>query len=64
VPVGDPAALAAAIRALRDNPESRERVAAAGHARFHRDYGERALARRLRGHLDELVAARAAGRRR
>lgn len=58
VPVGDPDALAAAIRSIRDDPEERERVAAAGHARFQRDYGERALAERLRKHLVELVAAR------
>jgi glycosyltransferase involved in cell wall biosynthesis len=56
--VGDPDALAAAIRSIRDDPEERERVAAAGHARFQRDYGERALAERLRKHLVELVAAR------
>ena len=53
---GDPVALAAAIRALRADPAARERVAAAGHARFQRDFGERVLARLLRGHLEELVA--------
>jgi glycosyltransferase involved in cell wall biosynthesis len=55
VPVGRPLALADRIRFVIENPDVRERVAAAGHARFMADYGERALARLLRQHLEELV---------
>lgn len=57
VPVGDADALAVAIRALRSDPDRRERMAAAGHARFQRDYAERALSTRLLAVLEEMVEA-------
>ena len=46
-PVGDPDALADAVRSLLADPARREAVAAAGHARYRRDYSEAALAERL-----------------
>lgn len=58
VPVGDAAKLAAAIRRLRRDPELRERLGAAGHARFKQTYSEEALSKLLAAHLDLVLAAR------
>jgi glycosyltransferase involved in cell wall biosynthesis len=53
VPPGDPEALAAAIRALRDDPEARGALARAGHARYRARYDELALS----GLLDRELRA-------
>lgn len=55
VPVGDAEALADAVRRLCRDAGWRERVAAAGHARFRRDYSEKALSALLVEHLEGLV---------
>jgi glycosyltransferase involved in cell wall biosynthesis len=54
---GNPEALAAAIRRLLDDPTELDRLAAAGRARFDRDYSRPALGRLLAGHLAELDLA-------
>ncbi len=54
VPAGDAHALAGAIRALLDDPSRAAEVAAAGHHRFRRDYGEEPLAALLDSYLREL----------
>ncbi len=54
VPAGDPAALAAAIRRLRAEPELRQRLASAGAAHVHARFNPEAVARTF------LSAARAA----
>ncbi|HSR40810.1 MAG TPA: glycosyltransferase, partial [Longimicrobiales bacterium] len=54
VPVGDPGALAEAIRQLRRDPRRREEVAARGRRRFLRDYDDASLASLLRNHLTEV----------
>jgi glycosyltransferase involved in cell wall biosynthesis len=56
VPPGDPEALAAKIENLLASPTRLAELAAAGRARFERDYSEAALARRLRGYVDELLS--------
>lgn len=55
IPAGDPAALAAAVLSLRADRERRERIAAAGHQRYLKDYSEDVLAGLLRRHLEELL---------
>lgn len=51
---GDPAALAAAVRELLADPARLDAIAAAGRARYERDYSEAAIAARL---ADILAAA-------
>jgi glycosyltransferase involved in cell wall biosynthesis len=51
---GNADALAATIRRLLDDPAELERLAAAGRARFERDYSRPALGRLLARHLAEL----------
>jgi glycosyltransferase involved in cell wall biosynthesis len=58
VPAGDPEALAEAIRELLCDEDRLTQLAAAGHARFERDYSEPALAHTLARHLDELLDLR------
>jgi len=57
VPPGDPEALAEAIAALADDPARTEALAAAGHARFRRDYRGEVLAGELDRHLREAAGA-------
>ena len=54
---GNPKALASTIRRLLDHPAELERLAAAGRARFERDYSRPALGRLLARHLAELGLA-------
>ena len=54
VPPGDPTALAEAIRSLVEDPVRAASIAAAGHARYRRDYSEEALTVLLSRHLREL----------
>jgi glycosyltransferase involved in cell wall biosynthesis len=56
---GDPEALAEKIRDLFADPSRLEELAAAGHARFRRDYSEVALGCLLRGYVEELAGRRA-----
>ena len=58
MPPGDPDALAGMIRELLGDEARLAELAAAGHRRFKRDYGEVALARTLSGYIDELGRAR------
>jgi glycosyltransferase involved in cell wall biosynthesis len=51
---GDPEKLGAAVRRLLADPAELARLAAAGRARFERDYSRQALARLLARHLSEL----------
>lgn len=55
VPAGDAAALAAAVRALADDPSRTEALAAAGHRRFENEYRGDVLAARLAVYLREAV---------
>ena len=55
---GDPPALAAAIHELLGDEARLAALAAAGHARYLRDYSEAALSRALATYLSEAVAAR------
>jgi glycosyltransferase involved in cell wall biosynthesis len=55
VPPGDPEALAAAIRALRDDPEARGALARAGHARYRARYDELALSAVLDRELGAVI---------
>ncbi len=55
VPPGDPEALAAAVRRLLRDPAELARLAAAGRARFQRDYSRPALGRLLAADLAELI---------
>ena len=64
VPPGDPAALAAAILDLVGDADRRASVAEAGRRAYRERFHEQVLAERLGGHLDRLVAATGAGRRR
>jgi glycosyltransferase involved in cell wall biosynthesis len=59
VPLGDPRALAAAIRLLASDDARREAVGRAGHARYLRDYSQAALAKMLRRYVEEAIASRA-----
>jgi len=60
VPVGDPAALAGAIRSLGEDPARRRRMGAAGRDKARREFDEREVVRRV---LSEQVRAlRAKGR--
>jgi glycosyltransferase involved in cell wall biosynthesis len=54
---GNPEALASTIRRLLGDPAELARLAAAGRARFERDYSRRALGRLLARHLAELGLA-------
>ncbi len=64
VPPGDAAALAAAILDLVGDADRQATVAEAGRRAYRERFHERVLAERLGGHLDRLVAATGAGRRR
>jgi glycosyltransferase involved in cell wall biosynthesis len=55
VPAGDAEALATTVRSLLGDPRRLAELAAAGRARFERDYSEAALARILADHLSDLV---------
>jgi glycosyltransferase involved in cell wall biosynthesis len=55
---GDPEALASAIRRILEDRRELARLAAAGRARFERDYSRPALGRLLARHLAELGLAR------
>ncbi len=55
VPRADPAALAAAIHELGADPERRERLAAAGHARYRSHHTPEAIGARMLAALQELV---------
>ena len=59
VPPGDPAALAAAVRRLRADPELARRLAAAGRARVEREFSVEATARAVMRVYDEVVAGSA-----
>jgi glycosyltransferase involved in cell wall biosynthesis len=52
VPEGDAAALADALRRLRDEAALRERLAQAGRERFHREFAIPAYARKIAGALE------------
>ena len=54
---GNPEALATAVHRLLGDPAELERLAAAGRARFERDYSRPALGRLLRGYVDELTGS-------
>ena len=56
VPAGDPAALAGAVRALRDDAELAERIAGAGRATFEAHASEEVLGARWRTLLEDVVA--------
>jgi len=56
VPMGDPAALAGTIAALRDDTALRERLASAGYALFRERYSSAAIGRRLTRIVDEVLA--------
>jgi len=55
VPVGDPAALAAALAALIANPSMAEAFGRAGRARVEAHFGERRMLERVEALLDRLV---------
>jgi glycosyltransferase involved in cell wall biosynthesis len=55
VPPGDPEALAQKIRELLADPARLARLAAAGKARYERDYSESALSELLGGYVRELL---------
>jgi glycosyltransferase involved in cell wall biosynthesis len=55
VPVGDPAALAAALAALLANPIMAEAFGRAGRARAETHFGERRMLERVEALLDRLV---------
>jgi glycosyltransferase involved in cell wall biosynthesis len=55
VPPADPVALADAIRALVDDTEHRERVAAAGHFAYQQRFHERRLAELLVGAFESVT---------
>ena len=56
VPPGDPGALAAAVRALADNPDLAERIGAAGRATYEARASEAVLGARWRDLLQRAVA--------
>jgi len=56
VPPGDPEALAAAIRSLVTDDARREAIGRAGHARYLRDYSQKALAGLLGRYIEQMVA--------
>lgn len=60
VPVDAPEALAAAIRALVEDPPRAARLAAAGRAAYERDFTEAAVVARWRGFLAAVAPARRA----
>ena len=62
VPAADPAALAAAIEQLADDPATRARLAAAGQAAWDARFAPEILGRRLLADLDALRAAPGAAR--
>ena len=55
IPRDDPAALAAALRALRDNPTLRESIAATGHARYLAGNSIPAIGRQMKDALLSIV---------
>jgi glycosyltransferase involved in cell wall biosynthesis len=59
VPAGDPQALAGEIRSLLGDPARLDELAAAGHARYVREYSEQALGKLLAGYVEELAGRRA-----
>jgi colanic acid biosynthesis glycosyl transferase WcaI len=56
VPPGEPAALAAAVRELRDDPERRSRMAAAASLYARRELGREAAMRRLDAVVEGAMA--------
>lgn len=64
VPPADPAALAAALAELMDDPQLRARRAAAGHARVQERYSFDGMVRRIESIYDEVLAASAEPARR
>lgn len=62
VPVGDPVALADAIRQLLADPAGREALGRAGHARYHERFSEPALTSMLHACLDDAWTDRARDR--
>ncbi|MBI2624114.1 glycosyltransferase [Candidatus Parcubacteria bacterium] len=56
VPSEDPAALAAAIRRLRDDPVLRDRIARAGHKLFLREFTTVRIGERLVGFVEQAAA--------
>ncbi len=63
VPEGDAAALAGALRRLRDEPGLRERLAAAGRERILREFTWEVLAEKTQALYERALAARRAGGR-
>jgi glycosyltransferase involved in cell wall biosynthesis len=58
VPTGDPEALARAIRLLIDDPDTRERIGAAGHARYVEAFATEPLSRLLDEELHAVLDGR------
>jgi glycosyltransferase involved in cell wall biosynthesis len=59
VPAGNAQLLAREIRALLADPDRLDSLAAAGHARYVRDYSEETLAKLLAGYVEGLASRRA-----